>query len=319
MPEGILTTTTWNGSNAVLLTNEEIFDPSTGWNYRQEWVGTKGAIEIKRAEAITAGWRTSRSVQGDQYFLTITSPDPALQGEGGTETPVDVYDLTTEYESSEIWTNPKLLDLAFKSTLADRINVISYYKHFCRTRLRDLYNGWVSIADELAGNTDGKATRGVGPTPYDKLGLYGGAWGYNPVASAELDFGDGQGNARIDGLALIYWNMLMGLENWEVRRVVLSRRRTVSARYAAQHVVDGVEKVYTTAGLKHYFAIPTAAGEIGTRLPSNPSTTPPGTAWAWKIRRQDSQQMRGTARVEEVIDWVFAAWSLTIYDLIDAP
>lgn len=310
--------TVWNGATATLLRQEEIFDPALGVSWRQEWVGTADAIAAKRAAALVAGWRVTRHKEGDQDFLTIVTPDPALVGEDpAAEVPVDVYELSTEFASAEIWTNPKILSFALGGGLTTEKtrDVISRFKHFVVSRTRDLYTEWVDFADETEARQDGRVTVGMGPTPIDKTGLWsGGAAAAAPTA--DLAFGDANGATRVGNLYAIFFQSLMGLETWEPRRIILSRRRTCSAKYAAQHVVDGVEKVYTTAALKSLFAIPNGTGEVGTRLPADPSATPPDSAWAWKIRRQDSQQLRGTARVEEVIDWQFAAWSTLIYDVV---
>lgn len=322
--EGIADSTTWNGSLATLIAQEDTFDPAYGFGFRQEWVGTQAQIDARMATAINAGWRATRSAEGDQHRLILTSPDPGMVAPDGEEpppeVPVDVYDLATEYETSEIWTNPQIVAKTLTSNANTQALVLSAFRRFCTSRLRDLYltnatgNSYLTHAQELEavknGTIDQQVARGMGPTPLDDLGIL------SSEAVAEFGFGDGNGTARVNHLYAIYSQMLMGLESWEVRRVVLSRRRTCSANYALRHVVDGVEKVYTTAALITTFDLPNTAGEIGTRLPANPTTTPPGTAWAWKIRRQDSQQLRGTGRIEEVIDWVFAAWSLSTHQLV---
>jgi hypothetical protein len=110
----------------------------------------------------------------------------------------------------------------------------------------------------------------------------------------------------------IYKHLLIREDTFDAERVVLSRVRTFSIRYAARTTLDADPKVYTTASLISTFNIPTA---IQSLLPSTPSYVPAGFAWGWK-RRQDRTQYTYGGRVEETMDWVFAPWSQLLHNFV---
>lgn len=114
------------------------------------------------------------------------------------------------------------------------------------------------------------------------------------------------------GKVTLFEHIVRGVEAYEVKRIVLSRVRSVSVGYAGQFTCDAVDKVYTTARLISSFGIPSA---IAARLPANPAYTPTNSAWSWKQRRASSRFSLRINKVEEVFDFVFAAWSTTLYDL----
>lgn len=110
---------------------------------------------------------------------------------------------------------------------------------------------------------------------------------------------------------VVMFNMIArGIEAYESKRIVLSRTRTVSVGYAAQFALDAVETVYSTARLIQLYAIPAA---ISNRLPANPPNPSAGFQWSWKQRRASSQFVLRSNKVEEVFDFVFAAWSINLY------
>jgi hypothetical protein len=105
-----------------------------------------------------------------------------------------------------------------------------------------------------------------------------------------------------------------GTEVYEVKRFVLRRRRTFSPQYAGRAVLDAVEKVYTTQKLIELFGIPQI---IQMQLPQTPPTKPSESVWAWRSRVDNSTTQLGrVAKTEEVLDWVFAAWSTLLYDVV---
>jgi hypothetical protein len=87
-------------------------------------------------------------------------------------------------------------------------------------------------------------------------------------------------------------------------------------QFAARHIVEGVEKVYTTPALVFTFEIPP---EVAARLPTDPTDPtliPFGTKWGWRIRRQDSTHLGRIMRIEEQLDFVYAAHSMELYDFV---
>lgn len=110
----------------------------------------------------------------------------------------------------------------------------------------------------------------------------------------------------------LFNHIVRGVEAYESKRIVLSRVRTISVGYAGQFTCDAVDKIYTTGRLINDFLVPAA---IASRLPADPSYTPDNSAWSWKQRRASSKFQLRMNKVEEVFDFVFAAWSVLLYDL----
>jgi hypothetical protein len=120
-------------------------------------------------------------------------------------------------------------------------------------------------------------------------------------------------SAWVSPIKEMYAAINRGQEAYETERPVLSRVRTISASYAGQVVLEAVPTVYTTDSLVFYFGIPLT---ISSRLPPNPTYTPPFTAWGWKKRKDTSEFILALNKVQEVKDWVFAAWNTLTYEII---
>lgn len=113
----------------------------------------------------------------------------------------------------------------------------------------------------------------------------------------------------------IYRLLVRGTESVEVAKIVLARTRTVSNRYAGRMQMESAEKIYTSAALAFAFGIPS---DVVAKMPADPADIPIDTAWSWKVRKQSSRLLRRESRVEESINWTFAAWSTVLYELITA-
>lgn len=115
----------------------------------------------------------------------------------------------------------------------------------------------------------------------------------------------------------LYNLMAMGVTSYEVHRPVLTRSRIIAPDYPEPFLVEAVTAIYTTTGLIACFNPPQ---EIISRLPADlPSyLTPLDCVWGWKLRQQESDFLLSVNRVEEQHSWVFAAWPLLLYDVIDA-
>jgi hypothetical protein len=114
----------------------------------------------------------------------------------------------------------------------------------------------------------------------------------------------------------LYTLMAQKITSHELKRFVLRRRRTISLTYAAVAVANAVETIYTTQKLAQVFGVPNS---IYTKLPANPNYHPPGTAWSWKERADNSIYTPAYNKSEEIKDWVFAPWSTLLYNLQGAP
>ncbi len=99
----------------------------------------------------------------------------------------------------------------------------------------------------------------------------------------------------------------------EVERKILRRVRTLMLNSTLRTRLDAVPYVYTTHALIAAFAIPS---DIAALLPGDPATTPNFTAWAWKKRQDRLQVVPAVGRVQEVTDFVFAAWGTLQYLLV---
>ena len=102
-----------------------------------------------------------------------------------------------------------------------------------------------------------------------------------------------------------------GTDAHEVRRTVLRRRRSLPLTYLAQSEVLAVERIYSTAALVNAYQVPQA---IASKLPVAGDITPSNTAWGWK-ERADTSTITGL-KVEELKEFVFAAWSTALYQHI---
>jgi hypothetical protein len=103
-----------------------------------------------------------------------------------------------------------------------------------------------------------------------------------------------------------------GADAFQTRKIVLRRRRTRPLTFLALSEVHAIELIYTTAALRTAFAVPAA---IGAKLPVSGDFTPSNTAWGWVERADTSTIAVAYNKVEEIKDWVFAAWSTLLYDL----
>ncbi len=104
-----------------------------------------------------------------------------------------------------------------------------------------------------------------------------------------------------------------GAEGYEIKRPVITRRRTYSDAYPTPITVDAVEKVYTTAKLISTFGVPLL---IQRKLPTDPTQIPAETVWGWRLRKQDGTYQISRNKIEEVQDWVYTAWSTLLYDIV---
>lgn len=106
----------------------------------------------------------------------------------------------------------------------------------------------------------------------------------------------------------LYRRLSVGVEAYPLKRLVLRRVRTFSLDYAGRIELSATPIAYSTAALVSTFAIP---NKIALQLPEYPSNadTPAYTRWGWWMRTDRSEQIPALNKVEEVREWVFAAWS----------
>jgi hypothetical protein len=109
-----------------------------------------------------------------------------------------------------------------------------------------------------------------------------------------------------------YRLLLRGATGYDLKRPVLRRVRTYSARYATRIVIRAIEQIFTTSKIVAEYSIPSS---VQAQLPTDPSEIPDGTVWAWKESDTRATTIPRTNRIEETIEWTFAAWSRLLYDL----
>lgn len=116
-----------------------------------------------------------------------------------------------------------------------------------------------------------------------------------------------------DQQIMIYELYSRGTEAHEIKRFVLRLRRTISVNFANRSIANALERIYTTSTLISEFGIPP---EVSGTLPADPASSPANTAWSWKQRQDNSVFLPGLNKIEESKDWVFAAWSTLLYNLV---
>ena len=115
-------------------------------------------------------------------------------------------------------------------------------------------------------------------------------------------------------LAFQLWQALArGQEAYELRRIVLRRRRSRPISWATPVILTAEENFYLTRVLIALFGIPP---EIAQQLPPDPAATPSNSVWAWKARTDTSTFIPAFNRVEEQKEWVFSAWPTLFYNVV---
>lgn len=101
-----------------------------------------------------------------------------------------------------------------------------------------------------------------------------------------------------------------GAEAYESPRFVVTRSRVIPVGYAQPAEVSATELIYTTGQLIATFGVPQGFRQ---KLPITGPTTPSNTMWGWRVRANDSQFHPSVNKVEERMEWAFAAWSTLLY------
>lgn len=265
---------------AVKRSEVRTFDPTYGDGIEEVWQGNRAAVEGKANEFRTDAGGTSRN--GYRYAITHDGPlwelrvfKPLDDTGTDTEQPQDQWTIASEFAQIDVWSNDKIQGYFQNETT---VNPAGEDVAYWRKFLEEeLDNG--TTASDLDWVTEGLS----------------------------IDF---QNFIRD-----LYRQLAAGMTSSEVRRVVLTRTRTISPEYASPVVLNAVENVYTTAALNSTFAVPAA---IQAQLPSNPSTKPTGTTWGWRVREDTTQfvVLRNSVKVSETKRWTFAAWSNYQYTFI---
>jgi len=109
----------------------------------------------------------------------------------------------------------------------------------------------------------------------------------------------------------IYDLYARGAEAYEVRRIVVRRRRVIPVNFAQPTTVGGEEVIYTTAQMIARYGVPVAFQAL---LPGQPDTAPPGDSmWGWRERANTTDFVPSINKTEETIELVHAAWSTILY------
>lgn len=118
----------------------------------------------------------------------------------------------------------------------------------------------------------------------------------------------------VDLSAYTYAPMLVkelrrGVEQYETETIVLRRTRIVSPEYSTKPVLGETKFIYQASDI----GVP---ADVQFSLPTLPSD-PPQAKWGYRLR---TQQVRFTyskmgLKVEQVTEWVLAAWSTLLYEV----
>lgn len=272
---------TWKGPKLVLISSDQQFDPQNGPVRVDSYQGDELSIKSLAKQLSEAGVRCVIKHSGPIYSMDATF------GEGDTskdETPVDTYEIDGEFVQSSLWLSNKLFLIcagSFPTTPTEQ-------------QVQDRLAEW---RRDIENAMKGKDTTG-------KQNEKGG-----PLSESESTFTGGK--------LSVYRLFVRGADSIEQPRPVLKRVRTVSPKYSKKITLDSAENIYTAKAIKELWEIPQA---IIDQLPVSPGAdqTPIETVWAWKIRRQSSTPKLREGRIEENIDFQFAAWSTVLYTLVKA-
>jgi hypothetical protein len=193
--------------------------------------------------------------------------------------------------------------------------------------LTSIFTGTDATGDpnsEVPRDSYGLDTEGVGvsifahPTATIEANTYGNAALYRKEIEDAAD--KGESAPIIDATLYPFSRVLFSLltkkqDAYELRRPILRRTRTFSARYAGRIAVEGRQKAWTTSSLISEFSLPS---DISSRLPSDPpaSETPYGTIWVWRLTLDTSEYDISKRMWSETRQWVFEAVSPTMYQVV---
>lgn len=274
-----------NFGQALIRTYSELtLDPRYGVASRETWRGEKKALLGLAAAFREAGYRVEYVDNEGTATLNVIIPQ---YNDGTAETPQDTWEIENETIQRSIWRNPRL----FQAAGSDE-DTMAYW----RQRTQNALNGNFAQA-----NTDPIEYQVFNPTNKE------------PLTPEEAGFSS-------DGpepyLYKIYVKLLRGEDSFDSTTVVLKRSRVISASYAQRSVVQAIEKVYTTAKLITTFSVPNSIAALLPADPTDATLKPPGTTWGWKTRRDTSQIIVAVNKLQEVKDWIFAAWDNDLYEIV---
>lgn len=282
------------GKPSTLVSSHLTYAPNVGAGVREVIKGNKAAMQSLGVAYQRMGWATDVYNDGATWVCEATYGGNPQDANGTTiEQPVDRWEIDAEFYQASIWSNPVIYRRALKifnasnPALDGTVNdVVATWKTFCNNALKGI------AFDPNTGNSSVKSQTG---------------------ALAPKDTGFIVNSPLYD----IYCGIVEGQDAWEARRAVLTRTRTISTAYPTQFTIPPVEIVYSTPILVSMNSIPE---NIAVRLPGYPNgaNLPPIPAmryWGWKQRRETSQIVLAQNKVEEVTEWVFAAWSAVTYDV----
>lgn len=139
-------------------------------------------------------------------------------------------------------------------------------------------------------------------------------WRSNPETDLDVGQSDPDFPNDPENMRDLQAEILRGVESIQVKTVVLKRTRTIPAGMISPRKILKTEKFYSTAALIALEQIP---GDVANALPDDPgpNETPTNAAWGW-MPRTSARQFVGHGKVEELDDWVFAAWSTKLYQKV---
>lgn len=105
------------------------------------------------------------------------------------------------------------------------------------------------------------------------------------------------------GANKIFLELRRGASHFETEFLVLRRQRTISPSYTGRLTLNATSLIYSALQLP----VPALVGWTLPTLPSNP----PQSQWGYRLRTQKTAFVGN--RVEQVHEWVLAAWSTLYY------
>lgn len=272
----------------VCIGSDTVYDPNNGPMIRTTYRGSPSACESLAIAYNAAGMRATVTVKGGIAEMNVYA-NSQEQTNGGIETPIDKWEITTDYIQAPIWGHPLVHTIA-SSPMYGGAATVSDAIAFMRRDMELALKGKVIVAQ----NDDGThVIRNYNASPLPPS----------------------QATAFTGNVLSLYKTLCRGDESFPIESPVLSRVRTYSTSLLTVNRLTGrmklpeVPEAYTTATLITRYAIPAS---VQSQLPDNPTTKPEETEWAWR-ERAHKMEINYVGKVTETQDWVFGAISTAIY------
>lgn len=265
------------------------YNPDTGTSIVTVYTGTSAEMDtvqtywelMGEGAPIGYGYKTTRQTTAQGIFVTVEIPDTILYTER--------WNLSTEFINTP---------LAFSEAVKDYLptlrnlditaqgNVETYlYRLALLQRAANMVRSAVDYTD-LFVNT--------------------------PPPTGAVDLG-----ALTEEEVFMIAQIVRDGDQAEWVRPVLRRDRVIPYSLPGDRTrLVGIPTIYTTEKLIDVFNIPDDVADQISAVDTDLPEAFPNTAWSWKLRRDSSDTLLNSGKVQECRDWVFYRWSTITCTLI---